>query len=60
LKKEEKTVKRSTAYKMAQLSVLTDEGINAETKLFILSILMEDEGLSKWQENQESTEVTVD
>lgn len=53
---KEEVMKKSTAYKMAQLSVLGDEGINAETKLFILSLLMEDESLAKFTEEQVNEE----
>lgn len=49
-------MKKSTAYKIAQLSILTDEGIDAESKLFILKVLMEDESLAEFQERQVTEE----
>ena len=52
-------MKKSTAYKIAQLSVLTDDSIDAETKLFVLSTLMEEENLAKWQEDHTDSEVAV-
>lgn len=49
-------MKKSIAYKMAQISVLADEAIKSETKLYILSILMTDEKLAKWEEEHEAEE----
>lgn len=46
-------MKKSTAYKMAQLSVLGDNSLDSESKLFILSLLMDDEDLAKFQEREE-------
>ena len=53
---EENKMNKSTGYRIAQLSVLADESIKSEDKLFILSLLMEEEGHAKWCEKQEAEE----
>jgi hypothetical protein len=53
---KEEAMKKSTAYKMAQLSVLGDSSLDSESKLFILSLLMDDENLAKFQEREVNEE----
>ena len=49
-------MKKSEAYRIAQLAVLKDGSISNEDKLFILDALMDDEDLEIFRENQEEQE----
>lgn len=47
-------MKKSTAYNLAQIAVMLSPNISPENRLEILQILMEDEKLAKWCEEQEA------
>ena len=47
-------MKTSTMYHLAQLAVLGCGAIDPESKLAILSVLMDDEETAKWVERQEA------
>jgi hypothetical protein len=47
-------MKKSTAYKLAQQSVLIDDAIPVDAKLFILALLMDDEKLAAFTEEKEN------
>lgn len=49
-------MKKSEAYRIAQLAVLKDESISSEDKLFILSELMGDENMAQFCEKREEAE----
>lgn len=49
-------MKKSAAYYMAQLSVLTDELIANNEKLEILRVLLDAEDIAKYSEKTESKE----
>lgn len=47
-------MKKSTAYNLAQIAVMMSPNIAPENKLEILRVLMEDESLALYMEEQES------
>lgn len=49
-------MKKSTAYRIAQLAVLEDIHLTSNEKLDILAVLMSDEALAKFQEGEEVKE----
>lgn len=46
-------MKKSEMYKVAQIVVIKSEDISAEDKLEIIDVLMKDERLALWSEEQE-------
>lgn len=50
-------MKKSEVYKLAQLSVLYDDSLNADEKLAVLGQLIDDERLAKFSEKSEDGQV---
>ena len=48
-------MKKSEVYKLAQLSVLYDDSLDADEKLAVLGQLIEDEKIARFTEKEEET-----
>ena len=53
-------MKNSEAYKLAQLAVITAAAIAPENKLEILKLLLDDERLERFREEQNEKKTAVD
>ena len=49
-------MKKSAIYKVAQMAVLNDNSIPNNEKLEVLSVLMKEERLAQWCDEQENEE----
>ena len=47
-------MKKSIAYKQAQIAVLKDDGLSAVEKLYIVQLLLDDERLAEFIERREA------